>query len=351
MHKKWMIYGANGYTGRLIAAEAHKQGLMPVLAGRNQAAVADIAAETGFDSRVFSLDDPQAAAQGLEDIAIVLHCAGPFSATSQPMLEACFTQGCHYLDITGEISVFANAHAHSEQARSAGVVLLPGVGFDVVPTDCLAARLKELLPEAESLTLAFESGGRMSPGTAKTSVEGLASGGCVRKEGQLKQVPLAWKSREIPFAHGRRTAMTIPWGDVFTAYISTGIPAIEVYMATPPAMIKRLQRMRMVQPLLALGWVQNFLKKRIGKSVKGPTGEARQGSQMQLWGEVRSADGQRVSATMTTPDGYDVTVSASLGSVKYLLENEPEGGFYTPSMLLGADYATSLPGVSMHIND
>ena len=266
------------------------------------------------------------------------------------MIEACLRNGCHYLDITGEISVFANAHKQSDEASHADIVLMPGVGFDVVPTDCLAATLVKALPAATTITLAFESGGHMSPGTAKTSIEGLAGGGCVRKDGKLKWVPLAWKTREIRFKHGKRLAVTIPWGDVFTAYISTGVPDIEVYMSAPPSSILQMKRMRMLKPLLSMQWVQNMMKRRIEKSVTGPEIDERQNSQMQLWGEVSTADGRSVSATMTTPNGYDVTVTASLGIVEHLLENDVEGGFYTPSLLMGADYATSLPGVTVEIN-
>jgi short subunit dehydrogenase-like uncharacterized protein len=266
------------------------------------------------------------------------------------MIEACLKNNCHYLDITGEISVFANAYRQSDEARRADIVLMPGVGFDVVPTDCLAATLVKALPAATVMMLAFESDGKISPGTAKTSVEGLAGGGCVRQDGKLKWVPLAWKTREIRFRHGKRLAVTIPWGDVFTAYISTGVPDIEVYMAAPPSAILRMKRLRMVKPLVSMQWVQNVMKRRIEKSVTGPGPGARENSQMQLWGEVSSADGRSVSATMTTPDGYDVTVMASLGIVEHLLENDVEGGFYTPSLLMGADYATSLPGISMTIN-
>lgn len=351
MKNSWMIYGANGYTGRLIVAEAKKRGMTPILAGRNARSIDGLCAETGFESRIFMLDDLAAVKQALEGVAVVLHCAGPFSATSQPMIEACLASGAHYLDITGEISVFANAHCQTDEARRADIVLMPGVGFDVVPTDCLAARLVEKLPAATSVVLAFESGGRMSPGTAKTSIEGLAGGGCVRQDGKLKWVPLAWKSREIPFKHGKRLAMTIPWGDVFTTYISTGVPDIEVYMSAPPSTIMRLKRVRMLRPLLAMQWVQNTMKRRIEKSVKGPGEEAREASVMQLWGEASSADGRSVSATMTTPDGYDVTVSSSLGIVEYLLETEVEGGFYTPSLLMGSSYAESLAGITIDFND
>ena len=348
--KKWMIYGANGYTGKLIARQTRQRGLQPILAGRNRKTIEALAAETGLDSLVFDLDDKAALNKALEGVSIVLHCAGPFSATSQPMLEACLEKACHYLDITGEISVFANAHRQSGAARRADIVLMPGVGFDVVPTDCLAATLVKALPAATALVLALEAGGQMSPGTAKTSVEGLAGGGCVRQDGKLKWVPLAWKTREIRFKHGKRLAVTIPWGDVFTAYISTGIPDIEVYMSAPPSAILRMKRLRMIKPLLSMQWVQNLMKSRIEKSVTGPEPGERQNTQMQLWGEVSSADGRSVSATMTTPDGYDVTVMASLGVVEYLLEHDVEGGFYTPSLLMGADYATSLPGVTMNIN-
>lgn len=350
MKKKWLLYGANGYTGQLIAREARQRGLQPILAGRNDESIAAIAAETGFDRLVFELEDTVAVNKALRGISVVLHCAGPFSVTSQAMIEACLENGCHYLDITGEISVFANAHKQSAEARHADVVLMPGVGFDVVPTDCLAATLVRALPAATTITIAFESGSRMSPGTAKTSIEGLAGGGCVRQGGKLKWVPLAWKTREIPFKHGKRLAVTIPWGDVFTAYISTGVPNIETYMAAPPSSILKMKRMRMLKPLLSMQWVQNMMKRRIESTVSGPEVSERQSTKMQIWGEAATADGRSVSGTMTTPNGYEVTITASLGIVEYLLENDVEGGFYTPSLLMGADYAASLPGVTIKIN-
>jgi short subunit dehydrogenase-like uncharacterized protein len=345
----WMIYGANGYTGRLAATESVRRGLRPVLGGRNEAEIAQLAEELGLEFRVFSLDDPDITGQAIEGLRLVLHCAGPFSITSQPMISACLAKGVHYLDITGEISVFENAHQQDEQARRADVVLLPGAGFDVVPSDCLAASLVAALPAATKLRLAFEAAGGPSPGTAKTSIEGLRNGGCVRRDGKLKKVPLAWKTRRIPFAHAERTGVTIPWGDVYTAFVSTGVPDIDVYMSVPPATIANLRRMKWIQPLLSLGLVQSFLKKRIEKKVSGPSEQSRENSYSQLWGEVRSADGRTVSATMSAPNGYDLTVTASLGIVEFLLENDIEGGYYTPSLLMGADYAASLPGVDFNL--
>jgi short subunit dehydrogenase-like uncharacterized protein len=345
----WMIYGANGYTGKLIAEEAVRLGMRPILAGRSEAVIAGLARELGLDYKVFGLETPGEIRQAISGLTVVLHCAGPFSATSQPMVSACLEEHVHYLDITGEISVFAAAHGQHEQAKRADVVLMPGAGFDVVPSDCLAASLVNALPAATKLQLAFEAGGGASPGTAKTSVEGLKNGGCVRRNGKLKKVPLAWKTRTIPFAHAERKGVTIPWGDVYTAYVSTGVPDIEVYISLPPSAIANLRRLKWIQPLLALGPVQSFMKKRIEKNVDGPSDLGREESESQLWGEVSTADGRTVQATMTAPNGYNLTVTASLGVVSFLLSNDVEGGYYTPSLLMGAEYAATLPGVELKL--
>jgi short subunit dehydrogenase-like uncharacterized protein len=341
----WIIYGANGYTGELMAREAARRGLRPTLAGRNESRISPIASALDLEALAFALDDLSAIRAAIAGHRLVLHCAGPFSVTSEPMVRACLAEGVHYLDITGEISVFEFAHQHGEAARKADAVLIPGVGFDVVPSDCLAASLVEALPAATHLQLAFEAGGGPSPGTAKTSIEGLAKGGRVRRDGRLEPVPLAWKSRTVPFAHGERTAVTIPWGDVFTAYVSTGVPDIEVYMAVPPATLGHLRRLRWLRPMLGTQPVQSFLKRRVERAVSGPSDEIRAGTGSELWGEASTADGRSVSATMTTPNGYDLTVTAALGIVEHLLENDVEGGYYTPSLLMGAGYAATLPGV------
>lgn len=342
----WMVYGATGYTGRLIACEAAQRGLRPVLAGRDPQALRDLAESLELPWRAFDLTDPERIRDALRGLRAVLHCAGPFSVTSGPMLDACLAERVHYLDITGEISVFEHAHSLQEAAQRADVVLLPGAGFDVVPSDCLAASLVEALPAATRLELAIYMSGGVSPGTAKTVLEGIGQGGLVRRDGRLERVPLASKSRSIPFPSGERRAVRMPWGDVFTAYVSTGVPDIEVYMVVPRATVSWLRRLRWLLPALDFQPLRAIMKTRIERTVSGPSEQARKDSGGELWGRATSADGRSVAATMTTPNGYDLTVTASLAIVSHLLENPVEGGFYTPSLLMGSGFAGTLPGVS-----
>lgn len=342
-----LIYGANGYTGQLAAARARDLGLKPILAGRNEAALRALGESLGLPVRVFDLDDAPAVVAGLKDVAVVLHCAGPFSATAQPMIAGCLKTGTHYLDITGEIDVFAYAHSCDAAAKKRGIVLCPGVGFDVVPTDCLAALLKAALPDATQLTLAFEAGGGPSPGTAKSSVEGAAKGGRVRRGGKLVRVPQAWKVRDIPFASGPRKAATIPWGDVYTAYVSTGIPDIEVYMALPPGAIRQMQRSRFLAPLIGLAPVQKLLKHLIERKVKGPDPIRLESSRSQVWGEAINALGERVVGELTTPNGYKLTADAGIEIARRVLAKPPRGGYYTPSQLVGPGILEALEGVEL----
>jgi short subunit dehydrogenase-like uncharacterized protein len=345
---KLMIYGANGYTGRLIAREAVGRGLKPMLAGRNRYEIAALAGELGLLRRVFELSGAKEIERNLEDVDLVLHCAGPFSQTAEPMLEACLNRKVHYLDITGEIDVFALCHRADERAKEQGIVVLPGSGFDVVPTDCLAAMLKQRLPDATSLVLAFEAGGGPSPGTAKTSVEGMAKGGRARINGELTDVPLAWKAREFVRDGKPRSAMTIPWGDVYTSYVSTGIANVETYMVVPPKTIQRMRWVRHLQPLLGLSFVQDFMKQRVERATPGPSAQRRQDSGCYVWGEVTNAAGKQAKLALKGPNGYELTVTASLGIVQKIFgQSRPAGGYFTPSLLMGADYVLSLPGVRL----
>lgn len=340
-----LIYGANGYTGTLIAREAAARGHRPVLAGRNAEELASLADELSLEHRLFALDSPGAVEDGIRDVSVVLHCAGPFAHTSRPMADACLRTGTHYLDITGEAAVYESLVARDAQARAAQVMLLPGTGFDVVPSDCLAAHLKRRLPTASRLALGFLLRGRVSRGTATTVAENISGGGLVRQDGVLRKVPPAWRTRSIDFGTGPVQAVTIPWGDVVTAYHSTGIPNIEVYMAAPFAVRLAAKASRYMGWLLGTPAVQRLLKRRIRAGRPGPTEEQRNEGRSFLWGEAADATGRNVVSRLRGPDGYALTARAALAVVERVLAGEAPPGFQTPSGAYGPDFVLGLEGV------
>jgi short subunit dehydrogenase-like uncharacterized protein len=346
----WMIYCANGYTGELAAREAVRRGLSPVLAGRNAEAVKRLARDLGLQSRAFSLDDRQGTAAELYGVKAVLHCAGPFVHTSAPMVAACLATRAHYLDITGEIPVFEAILGRGEEARRAGVALLPGVGFDVVPSDCLAARIAAALPDATELALAFYAANTStSRGTMKTMIESLPHAGAIRKNGRIRPVPVAWDARQIDFggAAGSKWAMTIPWGDVSTAFHSTGIPNIRVYTGTPPGTIRRLKRLAFLLPLAGWKPVKRFAQRWVEKRVTGPSAEQRESGRMYLWGEARNPAGGTATALLETPEAYRLTAISAVECVERVLAGRVQPGAWTPSKAFGADFVGELPGVVM----
>lgn len=341
----WMIYGANGYTGRLIAEEAVRRGWRPVLAGRSRESVERLATTLGLESRIFDLAEPDAVTAGLTGMRTVLHCAGPFSATFQPMLDGCMRTRCHYLDITGELSVYEALFAQSGAIAGAGITAVSGTGFDVVPTDCLAAMLKRELPDATWLRLALTGLEGISPGTAKTLVEGMPLGGYVRHAGKLMRVPAAYRTAMIPFEAHPSLAVTVPLGDLVTAYHATGIPNIEVYVRANLAMLAGMRATSLFAGLLGSPAAQGLLKRAAGMLAHGPTADQRASGRTMVWGEVENGEGRRVAMRLHTPEPYRLTVDAGLASVEALAKGGVPLGACSPAMAFGADFVCGLPDV------
>lgn len=340
-----LLYGANGYTGELIARLALQKALTPILAGRNSQKIAPLATELGLEYRTFSLEDTAAVDEALADVPVVLNCAGPFSQTAKPLVAGCLRTKTHYLDITGEVAVFEAIATHNSPAQAAGVMLLPGVGFDVVPSDCLAAHLKVRLPTATQLTLAFQALGRISRGTATTMVEAQGKGGLVRRNKVLTPVPAAWKTRKIDFGKGAVTAVTIPWGDVSTAYYSTEIPNIEVYAAFPTSVRIGMVATRYLGGLLSLPPVQNLQKRLIQNQLPGPSETERTQATSLLWAEVTDDSGKTAVSRLQCPEGYTLTTMTAVEIVSRVLAKEFHPGFQTPSLVYGADFILNFDGV------
>jgi short subunit dehydrogenase-like uncharacterized protein len=343
----FLLYGATGFVGAAIARLARENGLEPVLAGRNAVPLERLATELGAEHRVFDLSDPHRIEQGLKGVAVALNCAGPFVHTSMPMVEACLQTGTHYLDLTGEIPVYEALATRDAKAKARGIMLLPGAGFDVTPTDCLALHLKGRLPSATRLTLAFQFVGPAGfpPGTQRTGLEVvLPYGTRVRHNGRLERPEQATKSRLIDFGQGPTRAMLYPWCDVFTAYYSTGIPNIEDYTVMSEAMRRQFVALNYLRPLFKLAIVRTLLNR---TARPGPTPEECANSYSHVWGEVEDDQGRKAVARLHGPEGGVVwSGEAALAAVRKVLAGNAPTGFQTPAKAYGADFVLNCKGVT-----
>jgi short subunit dehydrogenase-like uncharacterized protein len=344
--KTFLIYGSYGYTGQLIAERAVQQGLKPVLAGRDETRLRAQADALNLEYRAFSLDDTPALYSALRDVEGVLHCAGPFAHTFRRMAEACLVTRRHYVDISGEIPGFEALAQMDDDAKRADIMLLSGAGFDVVPTDCLAMHLKKRLLAATHLRLYIRSvRGGVSRGTARSAIENMHRGGMIRQNKKLVQVPPAWKVLEVDFGRGPVKVVSVGWGDVSTAYHSTGIPNIQTYMAFPPGAIRALKAMRVIGPLLYTRPAKGLLKQALRLVRSGPTEEQRQNGFSLILGEAFSDDGESVSSKLRTPEGYSLTTLATVEIMQRILSENIRPGFQTPSLAYGPDFVLGLDGV------
>ena len=342
-----LIYGVtNGYTGELIVREAVRRGLRPILAGRNPKAIGPLATELDCPSRCFALGSTQETAQHLADLGVLLNCAGPFSATAGPLIESCLAARVNYLDITGEIDVIEAAARYHERAVAAEIAIIPAIGFDVAPSDCLAAMLAAALPSASHLQLAVTMGA-ICRGTAGTILQMFSQGGRARIDGEIRHVPLAWKTLEIPFPAGKRWAASIPWGDVASAYHSTGIPNIEAYVAMPERQIRRLRRWRWLFPLLKFGPLRRMLERAIESRITNPSAGQRERAKAIVWGSVSDATGRSVAATLVVPSAYKLTALTATAASERVLAGNVATGFSTPSLAFGKDVILAIPGTEL----
>ena len=345
---EWIIYGAYGYTGELVLKDALAKGRRPILAGRSEAKLKPIAEAHGLPYRVFSVED---AAQNIEGAGTLINCAGPFDITSEPMMDACLERGLNYFDISGEIAVFQAAYARTDKAKRAGVILCPGVGFDIVPTDCLASLLKKEIPDATHFELAFDFGTLPSMGTTRTGIQAIGDGSFVRENDQIKDVGLGHDIHKIQFAAGPKWSVCVPWADVFTTQVSVGIPNVIVFGAMPWIMCWSMKLISPFKKLLARPGGQKFLIAAAGKVLSdGPDADARANAPTGFWARAKSADGRQCTATITGPSVYALTADLSTAIALFSETWEKDGGYFTASMLGGADFLSNRDGYSVVIS-
>ena len=345
--KKVLVYGSYGYTGKLIVEQARKEGLGLILAGRNEKLLQKQAQESNFEYRAFKLDNTSALDAALQEVDAVLHCAGPFSLTYRQMAEACIRNEKHYVDISGEIEGFEALAKMDEEAKHAGIMLLPGGGFDIVPSDCLAAYTASKLPDATELILYIKNiGGGVSRGTAQSGIENSHRQGRIRRDGKIVSVPNVWDTKMIDFGRGLSRVISIGWGDVSSAYYSTGIKNITTYMSFPKAMVNAMRLTRYIGPILYTRAAKDFIKWLIGRFIpNGPSKQKNKTGFGLLIAEV--SDGiNTVRAKLRTPESYYLTSLTTVEIMKRILADDYKPGFQTPSKVYGADFILQFPGVT-----
>jgi short subunit dehydrogenase-like uncharacterized protein len=336
----FLIYGSYGYTGKLIVDHAVKEGLNPILAGRDEKRLSVQARQHNLKYRAFSLAEAAKLDSALHEVDAVLHCAGPFVHTFRQMAEACLRTRKHYVDISGEIPGFEDLAAMDGQAKQMEIMLLPGSGFDVVPSDCLAMHLKQRLPSATHIHLFLRGvGAGVSRGTAKSAIENMQRQGMIRREGKLVTVPPAWQVLEQDFGHGPVKVVSVGWGDISTAYHSTGIPNIETYFALPQIAISFMKSMQVFGPVMYNRLAKTSLKMLINTFLPpGPNDEERKKRFATIIGEATDGNGNRAISKVITPEGYTCTALTTVEIMKRILKNDFKIGFQTSSLAYGSDF-------------
>ncbi|HEU4552586.1 MAG TPA: saccharopine dehydrogenase NADP-binding domain-containing protein [Chitinophaga sp.] len=346
----FLLYGAYGYTGELIARYADQYGLSPILAGRRAAPLTTLSAKLGFPYRTIDLDDAPALQAALQDVEVVVNAAGPFDRTARQIVEACLQTNTHYLDLNGDLEIFGMIYRYNEAAKQAGIMLLPGAGFDVVPTDCLAMFLKNMLPDAVDLKLAFTIlGSSLSHGTAVNTIEKLGLPGFARVNGGLVNEPVGEKAMWVDFGGKRIFVVSLPWGDVATAGYSTGIPNIRTYTNMPRIAYWLLKGQSLFNWLLRSRPVRALIKYKIDNGPAGPGDVTRTQGVSYIWGRVTNAMGQTVTARLRTPEAYDLTAYATLLITQKILQGQFTPGFQTPATAYGENLVMELPRVQRDV--
>ncbi|MDP2188368.1 MAG: saccharopine dehydrogenase NADP-binding domain-containing protein [Sphingobacteriaceae bacterium] len=340
-----LIYGAYGYTGKLVSEQAKAAGYKVLLAGRSKAPLEALATDLQLPFVQVGLEDAAALTSTLAQATVVIHCAGPFSRTAKQMIAACEAAGTHYLDITGELAVIEMLHGRHAIAEKAGIMVMPGVGFDVVPTDCVANRLKAQMPDADTLELAFVTiGGGISHGTLTSAVERLGTGGHERRAGKLVDAPMAKHGKWIDFGEKKRFVISIPWGDLCTAWLSTSIPNITTYTGGSPKLFPWLKLMPLINPLLRTRWMRNLLQQQVDKKVTGPNAEQNQKGYALVYGRVSNSKGEVLEQRLRVNETYLLTAQTAVLIAGKVLAGNATTGFRTPAMQYGADLITEVPG-------
>lgn len=341
-----VIYGATGYSGRLIVDHALARGLRPAIAGRDRNAVTKMAAAYGLPWHDARVDEPQRLRSMTGSAMVLLNAAGPFASTSAPLIDACLATGTHYLDISGEPGIIEAAEKWNEAAAGRGVMLMPAVGYLIVASDCLAAHVARRLPGARTLKLGYDFPPFISRGSLKTYLDLIYQGIVVRREGRLISLAPGSLAYRFDYGRGPQQSLAVRLGDVSSAFFSTGIPNIETYMRATLPVLGAVTVAQYWGWLLSTPPWQALMKAQTDLLAPGPSSPARSAGRATLVAEARDAGGHGARSRLHTGDVYSFTALSAVGVAEKSLAGDWKPGFQTPSTAYGPDFALSFEGVS-----
>jgi short subunit dehydrogenase-like uncharacterized protein len=338
-----LIYGATGHTGRLIAEKARALNGDVLLAGRNPARTKALAQSLGLPWRQASLEDAASVDDMLAGVDVVLHAAGPFTVTARTMVEACLRTRTHYLDIAGELPVFQAVAGYDHAAREAGVMVMPGGGFAIVATDCLAAHAASLAPAAKYLRLALSMPKSLSRGSIRT-ILGLVRGSVsIGRNGKLTTVPIGRMERSFDYGEGDRWSTCVNWPDAYTAMATTGIPNAEVYIEADIYARSLYHVGGLLAAPLQLKPIQAAMSSWAGLWPDAPAANESSPSQCVV-AEVEDEWRQCTRVRLRTIDGYSFTALSTFHLLQRILAGDVRSGFQTPARVYGPDLVLHVPG-------
>ena len=346
---KWMIYGATGYTGKLIAEEAVRRGHHPIIAGRDAEKVSHLAHQMGLEWTAFGINDNETLCRNVEGVDLVLNTASPFAETGSPLMDACISARCHYLDISNEISLLQQAQTRQQRALAQQIAIIPGVGFGTVASNSLASYVCKQVADPVSLEIAISPYvAHKSVGATRSTLETIARGGYVRRNSIVVATPFGAGARMVRFGDGDRCVVPVPSGDLQAAAMATGVANITVYVTSPFSPVLARLVLPYVQKLLSWERLRQRLvrvaEQRILKTTTKSHRDAKEATgHSWLWARAANDSGRYAESWLQTGEGYAFTASTAILAVEWVLRSLPTGVFTAATF--GDDFVLQVPGV------
>lgn len=336
-NKKILIYGATGYTGKLFANHLIKSGIQPILAGRSRK-VETLGKELDCSVRLFSTED---AGKHLKDVDALVNLAGPFAKTQDGLIKGCIESHTHYLDIAGEVPEVKNAHQYDEQARKAGIVILPATGFGVVPTDIAARLACEQVEMPTHLTILYATRGGASRGTLKTVLKDIQKPGVCLRNGKFEKAFPAEKAQQTMVFEKTVKGVYNPWrADLFTARHTTNVENIETYSEFPAFVVSMMKG--------RLTWLRNLiLNKLINFLPEGPNKKQLRKGKTYIKAIAVNDRNETGTVEVEGPEAYLFTIISIQQMLQLLFASKAESGFKTPAQF-GTQWISEVEGVKIN---